>query len=157
MLVWRMKAVTKSSSAYAALVAHGTALIEAATLGDFEPGGEIQPCYQLYVDLQAAIRSFGEFKEPKASPPRWRIPQDAGDGVLIELDPRRFKLLDGTKLLLDTASRFHSCYAAMPQAASAHDVLTAFGQRVGDVQAAVGIRLSELRNEVTFPRTLIPT
>ena len=99
----------------------------------------IRPIHELCRDIQTAVRSLGdECIVPGSAPVKWMIPQDGGGAKAIFSDPRGFKLLDNDHWL-DTASRFHSTYARLPEHASVHDVLRAVGLLIREQRAELGI------------------
>ena len=122
-----------------ALVDTGGALVDCVVSATFRADSVVQPSYHLYAELQSAMHSFEEFRDPCSEPPTFCIPQGQGrPAAVVTADPRMFKLFDGHGFL-DTACRFHSTYAALPAAASVLDVLGAFGNRLRFAREALGI------------------
>ena len=149
-LEWRLRSLSKDirvqrmlRQLYGAGFDTGS-MIDIITSATFDAhGGLVQPCYQLYAEIQIAFQSFCEFRANR-NVAVWMIPQALPEvspqppRLEIEIDPLRFKVFD-SKGTLDTASRFHALYSSMPLEASAHDVLCAMGRQIHEARSAIGL------------------
>ena len=171
-LEWRMRKTSRSARVHRMLDEMQTvgkpagsliAAVTAANLSPMPPSAvampgasradavpAVEPCYQLFADIQIAMQSFCDFKVQGSFPQVWLIPQEVPSAELgqyrtaeVRKDPRLFKMFD-RRGHLDTACRFYGTFASLPGPASGTSPL--------DVLRAMGLRLRKARrSSVSVP------